>query len=153
MLHSFADIILPDEGPHLEIFFNRHGGKHVPGLRHERHPLAHSCLRREGRDVLAVHGHVPFAEVQHAKDGFHGCRLAGTIRTDNHRDFTRLDANRTAVENIGARRLHTVIEKLLETISFEASERSGETIEINDDFVRETVSSLAQDADLKKFIL
>ncbi|MEG3616966.1 ATP-dependent protease ATPase subunit HslU [Magnetovibrio sp. PR-2] len=59
----------------------------------------------------------------------------------------------SSVENIGARRLHTVMEKLLETISFEASERSGETVVIDDDFVRETVSSLAQDADLKKFIL
>ena len=59
----------------------------------------------------------------------------------------------SSVENIGARRLHTVMEKLLETISFEASERAGETVEIDDDFVRETVSSLAQDADLKKFIL
>lgn len=58
-----------------------------------------------------------------------------------------------SVENIGARRLHTVMEKLLENISFEASERSGETIIINDDVVRETVSSLAQDADLRKFIL
>ncbi|MCW8916497.1 MAG: ATP-dependent protease ATPase subunit HslU [Magnetovibrio sp.] len=62
------------------------------------------------------------------------------------------DINAT-VENIGARRLHTVMEKLLEDISFEASERSGETITIDEDVVRETVSSLAQDADLKKFIL
>ena len=58
-----------------------------------------------------------------------------------------------SVENIGARRLHTVMEKLLEDISFEASDRSGETVTINEDVVREIVSSLAQDADLKKFIL
>ncbi len=62
------------------------------------------------------------------------------------------DINAT-VENIGARRLHTVMEKLLEDISFEASERSGETITIDESVVRKTVSSLAQDADLKKFIL
>jgi len=59
----------------------------------------------------------------------------------------------SSVENIGARRLHTVMEKLLEDISFTASERSGEAVIINDDVVRETVSSLAQDADLRKFIL
>lgn len=58
-----------------------------------------------------------------------------------------------SVENIGARRLHTVMEKLLEEISFEASERSGETVEITAEVVRETVSTLAQDADLRKFIL
>ena len=59
----------------------------------------------------------------------------------------------SSVENIGARRLHTVMEKLLEEISFDASERSGETVVIDDDTVRNTVSNLAQDADLRKFIL
>ncbi|MFC1673010.1 ATP-dependent protease ATPase subunit HslU, partial [Pseudomonadota bacterium] len=58
-----------------------------------------------------------------------------------------------SVENIGARRLHTVLEKLLEEISFSASERSGETVTIDDDIVRETVAPLAKDADLSKFIL
>ena len=59
----------------------------------------------------------------------------------------------SSVENIGARRLHTVMEKLLEEISFDASERNGETVVIDDDTVRNTVSNLAQDADLRKFIL
>lgn len=59
----------------------------------------------------------------------------------------------SSVENIGARRLHTVLEKLLETISFEASERAGESITIDTDIVRETVAPLAKDADLRKFIL
>ncbi len=57
------------------------------------------------------------------------------------------------VENIGARRLHTVIEKLLEEISFSASERGGESVRIDADYVRETVGVLAKDADLSKFIL
>ncbi len=57
------------------------------------------------------------------------------------------------VENIGARRLHTVLEKLLEEISFTATDRSGEVIAIDADYVRERVSSLAEDADLSKFIL
>ena len=57
------------------------------------------------------------------------------------------------VENIGARRLHTVLEKVLEDISFSASERSGEKIEISKDYVREQVGELSKDADLSKFIL
>ncbi len=57
------------------------------------------------------------------------------------------------VENIGARRLQTVMEKLLEEISFTASERSGETITITADVVRKNVGELAKSADLAKFIL
>jgi ATP-dependent HslUV protease ATP-binding subunit HslU len=57
------------------------------------------------------------------------------------------------IENIGARRLLTVMEKLLEEISFSASERGGETIQITIGFVRENVSALAEDTDLSKFIL
>ena len=57
------------------------------------------------------------------------------------------------VENIGARRLHTVMEKLLEEISFSATDRSGETIEITADYVREHVGELVKNNDLSKFIL
>jgi ATP-dependent protease HslVU, ATPase subunit len=57
------------------------------------------------------------------------------------------------VENIGARRLQTVLEKLVEEISFTASERSGETITLTAADVREKVGSLAKSADLAKFIL
>ncbi len=57
------------------------------------------------------------------------------------------------VENIGARRLHTVMEKLLEEISFTASERGGEDITIDADYVRKQVSDLARNADVSKFIL
>ena len=59
----------------------------------------------------------------------------------------------TAVENIGARRLHTVMEKLLEEISYTASDRSGETITVDAEMVRTTVGALAKNADLSKFIL
>ena len=58
-----------------------------------------------------------------------------------------------AVENIGARRLHTVMERLLEDISFNASDRPGTAITIEADYVREQVSALAKNADLSKFIL
>ena len=57
------------------------------------------------------------------------------------------------VENIGARRLHTVLEKLLDDISFTATERPGETVVIDADYVRRHVGALAEDTDLSKFIL
>ena len=57
------------------------------------------------------------------------------------------------VENIGARRLHTVMERLLEEISFTATDRAGERIVIDAAYVREQVAELAKDADLSKFIL
>ncbi|SOD98866.1 ATP-dependent protease ATPase subunit HslU [Caenispirillum bisanense] len=62
------------------------------------------------------------------------------------------DINKS-VENIGARRLHTVLERLLEEISFTASDRDGETIAITPDLVQERVGGLAQKGDLSKFIL
>lgn len=57
------------------------------------------------------------------------------------------------VENIGARRLATVMEKLLEEVSFTASERSGDSIEITPQDVEERVASLANKSDLSRFIL
>ncbi|WP_420430227.1 ATP-dependent protease ATPase subunit HslU [Hyphobacterium sp.] len=58
-----------------------------------------------------------------------------------------------SVENIGARRLQTIMEKLVEEISFTASDRAGESIHIDGDYVRKAVGDLAEDADLSKFIL
>ncbi len=57
------------------------------------------------------------------------------------------------VENIGARRLQTVMERLLDEISFDAPDKSGETINITADYVNTQVASLAGDTDLSKFIL
>ena len=57
------------------------------------------------------------------------------------------------VENIGARRLHTVLERLLEEISFTATDRPGETIEVDADYVRDKVAPLARTGDLSRFIL
>ena len=57
------------------------------------------------------------------------------------------------VENIGARRLHTVLEKLLEEISFTASDRGGESVTIDAGAVHERVGELAKSADLSRFIL
>jgi ATP-dependent HslUV protease ATP-binding subunit HslU len=60
----------------------------------------------------------------------------------------------TAVENIGARRLHTVLERLLEEVSFTASDQPPDTkVTIDRDYVRDHVGALAKNADLSKFIL
>ncbi len=58
-----------------------------------------------------------------------------------------------SVENIGARRLHTVLERLLEEISFTASDRGGATITIDAAYVQDRVGPLAKNADLSKYIL
>jgi len=58
-----------------------------------------------------------------------------------------------SVENIGARRLQTILERLLDDISFTATDRAGETVTVDASVVRENVGDLAKDADLSKFIL
>lgn len=58
-----------------------------------------------------------------------------------------------SVENIGARRLQTVIERVLDDISFTATDRSGELIEIDADFVQKQVGDLAKNVDLSRYIL
>ena len=57
------------------------------------------------------------------------------------------------VENIGARRLHTIIEKILDDISFTATDRSGEKIIINKEYINKNLDNLIKDTDLSKFIL
>jgi ATP-dependent HslUV protease ATP-binding subunit HslU len=69
-------------------------------------------------------------------------RIAETASTVNER-----------TENIGARRLHTVMERLLETISYEASEHSGETLTIDAAYVDQHLNELAADEDLSRYIL
>jgi ATP-dependent HslUV protease ATP-binding subunit HslU len=62
------------------------------------------------------------------------------------------DVNST-VENIGARRLQTVMEKLLEDISFDAEDRKGETLKIDAAYVSKQLSGIAEDTDLSKYVL
>ena len=59
----------------------------------------------------------------------------------------------SSVENIGARRLHTVMEKLLEDISFDAPDKAGTNVTIDADYVQSQVAELAKDTDLSRFIL
>ena len=70
---------------------------------------------------------------------------------DNLADLT-VNVN-TTVENIGARRLHTIMEKLLDDISFAASDNDGQELIINKEYVEKHVGELAKDSDLSKFIL
>jgi ATP-dependent HslUV protease ATP-binding subunit HslU len=56
-------------------------------------------------------------------------------------------------ENIGARRLHTVMERLLDLISFDASDRSGEKLVVDAGYVDERIGELVQDEDLSRYIL
>jgi ATP-dependent HslUV protease ATP-binding subunit HslU len=58
-----------------------------------------------------------------------------------------------SVENIGARRLQTVMEKLLEEVSFEAEDRVGTTVTVDETYVRDRLASLASNTDLSKYIL
>ena len=58
-----------------------------------------------------------------------------------------------SVENIGARRLHTIIEKVLDDTSFNATDKAGEKITINSEFVKNNLGNLVKDTDLSKFIL
>jgi ATP-dependent HslUV protease ATP-binding subunit HslU len=57
------------------------------------------------------------------------------------------------VENIGARRLQTVMEKLLETVSFEAEDRQGETISVDAAYVDQQLAAIARNTDLSKYVL
>jgi ATP-dependent HslUV protease ATP-binding subunit HslU len=77
-------------------------------------------------------------------------------------DFTESGVRRIAevafqvnenTENIGARRLHTVMERLLETISFEASDKSGAKLTVDAGYVNDHLAELAQDEDLSRYIL
>ena len=76
------------------------------------------------------------------------------IREDAIAEVARIAAQvNESVENIGARRLQTVMERLLEEISFEAEEHQGETVTIDAAYVRERLADLASDTDLSKYIL
>ena len=58
-----------------------------------------------------------------------------------------------SVENIGARRLHTVMERLLETVSYDASERAEKSLRVDAQYVDQHLGNLAKDEDLSRYIL
>jgi ATP-dependent HslUV protease ATP-binding subunit HslU len=76
------------------------------------------------------------------------------VTEDGVAEIARVAADINAsVENIGARRLQTVMERVLDDVSFTATDRSGETVTIDAAFVQKHVGDLAKNADLSKFIL
>ena len=95
-----------------------------------------ACLTRQYEALLATEG----IQLQFATDAIK--RLAEIAYSVNSK-----------TENIGARRLHTVMEKLLEEISYNASKHSGETIVIDAAYVDERLESLAQSEDLARYVL
>jgi ATP-dependent HslUV protease ATP-binding subunit HslU len=116
-------------------------------IRVELAPLSRADLRR----ILVEPEHSLIKQYQ---------ALLATERVQLHFTDAAIDALadlaaeiNSRVENIGARRLHTVLEKLLEEISFTASDRPGETITVDADYVHNRVGPLATQADLSRFIL
>ena len=77
-----------------------------------------------------------------------------TVSDDGINAIARIAAQvNETVENIGARRLHTVLEKLLEQISFDADERRGETVTVDEAMVTAELGAIAGNSDLSKYIL
>jgi len=77
-----------------------------------------------------------------------------TFTDDGIRSLARIAAEvNEAIENIGARRLQTVLEKLLEAVSFEAEDRKGETVIVHSGFVEAQLSGIARDTDLSRYVL
>ncbi len=95
-----------------------------------------NSLVKQYQALLATEG----VRLEFSPDGI--SEIARVARTVNER-----------TENIGARRLHTVMEKLLEELSFRADEHADRTVLVNADFVRERLGELLRDEDLSKYIL
>ncbi len=95
-----------------------------------------ACLTRQYQALLATEG----VNVEFASDGI--ARLASIAFSVNE-----------TTENIGARRLYTVMEKLLEEISFEAHQNSGKTITIDATYVEQRLQALSVDEDLSRYVL
>lgn len=94
------------------------------------------CILKQYMALLAVEG----VSINFTDDAIQEiAKLAATVNRN--------------IENIGARRLHTIIEKLLEDISFNADKKCGETIDIDAEYVKNIVGELAEHRDLSRFIL
>jgi ATP-dependent HslUV protease ATP-binding subunit HslU len=77
-----------------------------------------------------------------------------TFTDDALEEIARLAEHLNATaENIGARRLYTIMEKVLEEISFDASDMENQYVEVNKKYVQDKVEDIAQDTDLSKYIL
>lgn len=95
-----------------------------------------ACLTKQYEALLATEG----VKIDFTSEGVH--RLAGIAYAVNE-----------TTENIGARRLYTVMEKLLEEISFDAHQNSGKTVIIDADYVDQRLQALSVDEDLSRYVL
>ena len=116
-------------------------------IRVELAPLSREDLRR-----ILTEPEASLIKQYQALIGTEGLALAFTEDAVDALADLAADIN-DRVENIGARRLHTVLEKLLEEISFTASDRGGQEVVVDAATVRERVAPLAQKGDLSRFIL
>jgi ATP-dependent HslUV protease ATP-binding subunit HslU len=95
-----------------------------------------ASLTEQYRALLATEG----VTIDFAEDGIKAlARIAAEVNAQ--------------VENIGARRLQTVLEKLLEDVSFEAEQRQGETVTVDAAYVEAQLAEIARDTDLSKYVL
>jgi ATP-dependent HslUV protease ATP-binding subunit HslU len=116
-------------------------------IRVELAPLSRDDLKR-----ILTEPEASLVKQYRALIGVEGVTLEFTADAIDALADLAAEINRS-VENIGARRLHTVMEKLLEEISFTASDRSGGSFTVDAAYVNERVAPLAANADLSKFIL
>ena len=126
----------------------------------------HLCAIRKNFHVLDLAGGTgDIARLIHNQLGNDGRVTLCDITVCNRRvtiDFTEEGIRRIAeiaeqvnesIENIGARRLHTVMERLLETLSYEASEKKDQSISIDEEYVNDHLNELVKDEDLSRYIL
>ena len=116
-------------------------------IRVELKPLSRDDLKR-----ILVEPEASLLKQYRALIGTEGVELVFTEDAIDALADLAADIN-DRVENIGARRLHTVLEKLLEEISYTAADRPGETITVDAEYVKTRVAPLAANADLSRFIL
>ena len=157
MLPSVAPLPDARQGQSLKAFqqaLGRGAGRRpprVPGIHpRERHPL--------GGQPLADHARYqrqhPQAHRQQADQAGDLVRITLTFTDDAIRriaDFATIVNERT--ENIGARRLHTVMEKLLDEISFEGPDLTDKRVQIDDAYVQKMLAEIVKNEDLSRYIL
>ena len=116
-------------------------------IRVELKPLTHNDLRRilTETEVSLIKQYVALLATE-------GVTLEFTTNSIDAIADVAVAVN-SSVENIGARRLHTVMERVLDEISFAASDRAGETVAIDAAYVHKHIGDLAKNADLSRFIL
>src|SRR5690625_4047287 len=100
-LHRRPDIVIPDKGPHFEIFLDTERGKDVLRLRHEADSPPHYPVGLPVRDVLAVEDDMPGPKPQETEDGFHRRGLVGTSGNYDDDDFLRLDSQGYLMKSVG----------------------------------------------------